>query len=73
MIENATIKFRGNITLRVFQSEDEYESIDYYAGEIQRVFINKRKGPKVVDLHFEEGVAMNVPVKLFEVIWENEQ
>ena len=69
----ATIKFKGRLTLDLFRGhdEDDYEPTDFFAGEIHEVLITEGDALKVADLHFNDGaLAMNVPVKLFDILPE---
>ena len=73
MKNTVTIKFRGRTTLELYHSEDEYDIVDFYPGETQEVELVPRSDSKFVTIHFDDGsMAMNVPVKLFFVISEDQ-
>lgn len=65
------IKFKGNVTFDVFygESERDFETTDFFAGEVHEVTFLEDGNRKVIDVQFGDGtIAFNVPVKLFEIV-----
>lgn len=65
-----TIRFKGKTSLNVFfaRGEDDYEVVDFFAGEDCYDVIFLKENDKMVDMRFADGtVAYNVPRRLFEI------
>jgi hypothetical protein len=69
------IKFKGNVTLDVFygESERDFETTDFFAGEVHEVTFLEDGSRKVIDIEFGNvTIAFNVPVKLFDIVKKGE-